>query len=295
MKQLTVTSGKGGTGKTSVLASFATLAGGAVLADCDVDAADLHLVLSPTERTRETFTAGFLAIIDENLCTSCGLCERLCRFDAITLVDGIPIVDRFACEGCGVCDIVCPSGAVMLEETDVGEWYISDTASGPLVHARLRPGAENSGKLVSVVRREARAEAERTETDLVLIDGSPGIGCPVIASLTGADLALAVTEPTLSARHDLERLVGVARTLGTPVAVAINRWDVNLDVSHQIEEWCHEEGLPVAGLIPYDTAVTRAQIDGRSVVETSDGAAASEIRSLWARVRGLLGDSRKEA
>jgi len=295
VKQLVVTSGKGGTGKTSVVASFAALAERTVFADCDVDASDLHLVLGPRERERTPFTAGYVAVIDD-ACTGCGRCIAHCRFDALEGDAGaVPTVNPYACEGCGVCELVCPARAVSLVETEVGEWFLSDTDRGPLVHARLRPGAENSGKLVTVVRREARTEAERVRADLVLIDGSPGIGCPVIASLTGADLALAVTEPTLSARHDLERVAGVADILKTPMVVAINRWDINLDVSHEIEEWCHKEGLPVVGLIPYDRAVTRAQIEGRSVVETSDGAAASALRDLWQRVSGLIGTRSKEA
>ncbi|MBD3368566.1 MAG: (4Fe-4S)-binding protein [Candidatus Eisenbacteria bacterium] len=288
MKQLVVTSGKGGTGKTSVVASLAALADDIVLADCDVDAADLHLVLSPERRRREVFSAGFLAVVDASACAGCGRCVEACRFGAITLEDGQASVNAYACEGCGVGELVCPAGAVRFEETDVGEWFVSDTPAGPMVHARLRPGAENSGKLVTVVRREARAEAARCGAGLILIDGSPGIGCPVIASLTGADLALAVTEPTLSAQHDLERVVEVSRILRTPVVVAINRWDINLDVTNAIEEWCHKEELPVVGLIPYDTAVTRAQIEGRSVVETSDGAAAASLDALWRRVEGIL-------
>ena len=295
MKQLTVTSGKGGTGKTSVVASLAALASDAVLADCDVDAADLHLVLSPTERRREPFAAGHLAVVDEKACTGCRLCAEHCRFGAIEMSSDVAVVNPYACEGCGVCDLVCTSDAIRLVETEVGEWFISDTRFGALVHARLRPGAENSGKLVSVVRREARDEATRSGARTVLIDGSPGIGCPVIASLTGADLALAVTEPTLSAQHDLERVHGVARILRTPMVVTINRWDINLEVSHAIEEWCHKEGLPVVGLIPYDSAVTRAQIEGRSVVEASDGAAAAALRLMWKRVADLLSRAVKEA
>ena len=294
MKQLTVTSGKGGTGKTSVVASLAALAENVVIADCDVDAADLHLVLSPVERRRESFAAGCTASIAPDICCGCGECVERCRFAAVKLQDGVAVVNPYLCEGCGVCDIVCPRGAVLLSEAEVGEWFISDTPAGPLVHARLRPGAENSGKLVSVVRREARAEAERTGSPLVLNDGSPGIGCPVIASLTGADLALAVTEPTLSARHDLERVFEVSRTLDTPMVVAINRWDLNTEVSHGVEEWCHKVGLPVVGLIPYDRAVTRAQLEGRSVVESSDGAAAATLRLLWQRIEDLMRPYAKE-
>jgi len=315
VKELVITSGKGGTGKTSVAASFAALARGAVIADCDVDAADLHLVLSPEVRRREEFSGGEIASVRADSCTGCGRCVEVCRFDAVSLerqatdVDGEPDADGasagsrapggagssgratispLACEGCGVCAHVCPEGAIDLRVAVNGEWFVSDTRCGALVHARLGIAQGNSGKLVTLVRKEARRIAEARGADFILVDGAPGIGCPVIASLTGADLALAVTEPTLSGLHDLRRVVEVARRLRVPAAVCVSKWDLSLESAHAIEEWCHEEGVPVVGLIPYDGAVTAAQIAGLSVVEYSDGGAASAVRDLWTRVSGML-------
>jgi MinD superfamily P-loop ATPase len=311
LKELVVISGKGGTGKTSLLASFAALAGRVVTADCDVDAADLHLVLAPdVERTVE-FSGGKLARIDPERCMACGLCEEYCRYGAIRHrevesvaggagnggIAGVPAapsaryvyaVDGFACEGCGVCERVCPAGAVIFAEETNGEWYVSGTRFGPMVHARLRPGAENSGKLVTVVRNEARRIAGEQGYDLLLIDGSPGIGCPVIASLTGANLVLVVTEPTKSGIHDLERVIELVRHFDIPAAVAVNKADINEDMTETISKYTVREGITMAGRIRYDTEVTRAQMEGRSVVEISDGPAATDIRAIWDVVRGSI-------
>ncbi len=296
MKELVVVSGKGGTGKTSVVASFAALARGKVLADCDVDAADLHLILDPTIRKRAPFTGGKVAVVRRESCTGCGKCAEVCRFDAIAPEDSpggderpCLEVDPIGCEGCGVCRLVCPERAIDLVPSVNGEWFISDTRHGPFVHARLGIAEENSGKLVTLVRQEAGKLAEARGLALVLIDGSPGIGCPVIASMTGARLALAVTEPTLSGLHDLKRVAGVAAKLRVPAAVAINKWDLSPETAHEIEEWCAREELPIAGRIPYDDAVTAAQVSGRAVTEFSDGAAAEAIVGLWNRVEQMLG------
>ncbi len=294
MTELVVCSGKGGTGKTSVLASFAALsAGGAVLADADVDAANLHLVLAPRRCHAEPFISGHVAVIRQQDCTGCGTCHDLCRFDAIVREPGGDgwrfRVDPAACEGCGVCVHFCPTGAIDFPDARCGEWYLSETPYGPLVHARLEPGAENSGKLVTLVREKARQEAERAGRELILVDGPPGIGCPVTAALTGADVVLLVAEPSLSGLHDLERVVELAAHFGVRALACVNKADLSEELTGRIEQWCAERGVPVAGRIPFDPAVTRAQLEGRSLVEAAPGSAAGRaVRALWERVRREL-------
>ena len=295
MKELVVVSGKGGTGKTSIVASFAALCEDKIVADCDVDAADLHLVMNPRLSKWKTFHGNKLAVVNSEECTACGRCIEHCRFDAM-LRESEPddplrpkcVVDPLACEGCGVCVIVCSAGATRLEDAVTGEWAVSKSRLGPLVHARLGIGQESSGKLVTVVRTQAAALAREQGAALSLIDGSPGIGCPVVASLTGADLALVVTEPTVSGLHDLERVAGVARKLSVPVTVSINKHDINPDAASRIEDWCAGENIQVAGRVPYDDDVTDAQVNGLSVVEHSDGPASVAIRELWDNVSTML-------
>jgi len=286
MKELVVISGKGGTGKTSLTASFAVLAGHAVVADCDVDAADLHLVLTPQIKQRAAFVSGHEARIRAEDCNACGTCAELCRFDAIRRhkqpdQTWAYLIDPVACEGCGVCVRFCPRYAIDFEERECGEWFISDTRCGPMVHARLAAAAENSGKLVSLVREQARGVAKQTGRELVLVDGAPGIGCPVIASLTGATAALIVTEPTVSGRHDLERVAELTRHFGIPAWVCVNKWDLNPDLTAQIEAAAREQGLRVAGRVRYDRAVTAAQVAQRTIVEHAADGSAGDIRGLW--------------
>jgi MinD superfamily P-loop ATPase len=291
MRELVIISGKGGTGKTSILASFAALAEKVVLADCDVDAADLHLVLEPRIRKRESFWGGSQARVMSGHCTACGKCEEVCRFDAISYdgpgngrVDKTFCVDPVSCEGCGVCAYFCAENAIEFAPAVNGQWFISDTRRGPMVHARLGVGGENSGRLVSLVRAQAKKIAEERELDLVLIDGSPGIGCPVIASITGADLVLAVTEPTLSGLHDLERVSDLTRHFGVETLVCINKSDLNRDLTTEIERQADQRGLKVAGKVRYDAAVTEAQIKRKSVVEYTRNGVAADIRQLWSEV-----------
>lgn len=286
MKELVVISGKGGTGKTSLTASFAVLAGRAVVADCDVDAADLHLVLSPRIQHRAVFVSGHEARIRADDCNACGRCTELCRFDAIRRQERPDrtltyVIDPTACEGCGVCVRFCPRYAIDFEERECGEWFISETRCGPMVHARLAAAAENSGKLVSLVREQARDVARQTGRELVLIDGAPGIGCPVIASLTGATATLIVTEPTVSGRHDLERVAGVARHFGIPGWVCVNKWDLNPDLTEQIEAAAVAQGLRVAGRVRYDRAVTAAQVAQRTIVEHATDGVAQDVGAVW--------------
>jgi len=293
MKELVVISGKGGTGKTSVVASFAALADDAVLADCDVDAADLHLVLEPTVLHRETFRAGHEARIRPDDCIGCGACLARCRFDAV-MRDGdaageaVFTVDPIACEGCGVCVESCPVDAIDFPEKTCGEWFVSDTRHGPMVHARLGIAEENSGKLVTIVRRRAQEIAAERGRPLVILDGSPGIGCPVIASVVGASRVLVVTEPSLSAVHDLERVIALTSHFNIPTTVCVNKCDINPDMTRHVETLCTRRALEVAGTIPYDEAVTAAQLARTSLVEFSNGPAATEVRRLWTRIERTL-------
>lgn len=295
MKELTVISGKGGTGKTSLVASFAALAENILLADCDVDAADLHLILKPQIQEQMPFVGGKKASIDSDQCAACETCHGLCSFGAVS-ADG-PLnssgmktcrIDLLTCEGCGVCAHFCEAKAIRLEDAVQGEWFVSETRHGPLVHARLGIAAENSGKLVSLIRRHAMELAEERSLDLVIVDGSPGIGCPVIASITGSDLVLIVTEPTLPGRHDLERVVELADHFRIPVLVAVNKWDVNEALSHAIEEWCAGRGIKVAGKIPYSEEFTEAIIAGESIVEHCNGSASRAVADLWEAAREAL-------
>jgi MinD superfamily P-loop ATPase len=294
VRELVVCSGKGGTGKTSVVASFAALAADSVLVDCDVDAADLHLVLEPTIERREEFRSGREARIDLARCAGCGTCYDLCQFSAITELanpDGSCTyqVDPLSCEGCGVCVHFCPEGAIDFPQTVNGQWFVSKTRHGPMVHARLGIAAENSGKLVTLVRNEAREVAKRRNLDLILVDGPPGIGCPVIASVTGADAVLVVTEPSKSALHDLKRVADLVRHFGIPLAVCINKHDVNPALSDEIGRYCGENGFEMVGTIPFDAQVTRAQLDGTTVVERDSSPAAEAIRTVWNKVMKSLG------
>lgn len=295
IRELSVVSGKGGTGKTSIVASFASQDGGAVLADCDVDASNLHLLLEPDIMEHEIFRAGYVARIREALCTGCGECRILCRFDAVkTKNGGSFFIDEIACEGCGVCAHFCLEKAVELSEKDSGEWFVSETRHGPMVHAKLGVAAENSGKLVSKIRTRARELAREKHLGLVIVDGSPGIGCPVIASVTGSDLVLAVTEPTLSGRHDLERVVGLADHFKTPLAVAVNKFDLNESMWRGIEEWCGKRGIPVLGRIPYSNEFMAAMAEGKSVNEYGDGPASESLTELWNRTRDLIWSKQEE-
>lgn len=300
IREVVVISGKGGTGKTSLTASFAMLAGSVVVADCDVDAADLHLILEPRVRRREDFSGGKTARIDPDACIACSTCQGYCRFGAVSMkmlesegsMRPVFEIDPIACEGCGVCAWFCPEDAITLEDAINGEWFVSDTRAGTMVHARLGIAEENSGKLVSVVRASARAEAAASETPLVLVDGSPGIGCPVIASITGACLAVTVCEPTCSGLHDLKRVAELAGHFDIPVAVVVNKWDINPAMSDTVLEYCEAEGLHAIGRIPYDEAVTGAMIARKSVVEHG-GEAAQAIENIWRSVLELL-DTPKE-
>jgi MinD superfamily P-loop ATPase len=287
MKEVVVLSGKGGTGKTSLVGSFAALVENKVLVDCDVDAADLHLLLQPSVREKHEFWSGQTALIDVDKCTGCGLCQEMCRFQAITDFQ----VEDFSCEGCGFCAHICPARAITMKENLAGQWFISNTGYGDLVHARLGIAQENSGKLVALVRQQARELAEKQNVEYIISDGPPGIGCPVISSLSGASLALLVTEPTLSGIHDLERVFDVCRHFQVPALVCINKYNINEDNTRRIEKYCRAQGADVVAKIPYDNVFTEAMVLGLPVVSCSDGTVSRVIKSLWQNVADRLNNN----
>jgi len=296
VKEIVVISGKGGTGKTSIVAAFAALAKNAVLADCDVDAADLHLVLEPKVKQTTDFSGGKKASIIAEKCIGCGKCQDMCRFDAIhfngpanNLIANTFTIDPIACEGCKVCVEFCPVDAIEFSNCINGQWFISDTRFGPMVHAKLGIAEENSGKLVSLIRKEAKKIAEENNKDLIIVDGSPGIGCPVIASITGADLVLVVTEPTLSGKHDLDRVSKLTANFGIDTLVCVNKADINLQITGQISEDAPQRRLKLVGEIPYDEAFTKAQIMKATLVEYTGGDTTERVKALWREVVYALG------
>ncbi len=300
MKEIVIISGKGGTGKTSVVASMAALAHRAVLADCDVDAADLHLVLTPDIRRREAFVCGHEAIIRMADCIGCGACLARCRFGAVKMIDrdvdhAVFQIEPTACEGCGVCVTQCPVHAIDFPERMSGEWFVSDTRHGPMVHARLIPGGENSGKLVSKVRETARVIAAAQQRELILVDGPPGVGCAVIAAVSGASLVLIVTEPSLSGVHDMLRVLQLTRHFDLPAAICVNKWNINRAMTLRIEQEALTAGAAIAGRIRYDRGVTAAQLQGRAVVEVDTGPLAADIRAVWEYLYGMVSLGNKHA
>ncbi len=285
IRELVIISGKGGTGKTSIAASFAALAKNKVMADCDVDASDLHLVLQPGIIQTEPFEGGMKAFINKGLCASCGECLRTCRFDAI---DDNFDVDQISCEGCGVCARFCPQEAIEMRRHVSGKWFVSDTRHGPLVHARLGIAEGNSGKLVTLIKKKAREIADERGQGLVIVDGSPGTGCPVIATISGASLILIVTEPTVAGLHDLQRVFDLTRHFRVKAAVCVNKADINPDKAAEIKAFCEQNAVPLLASVPYDTEVTRAQVAGKSLVEFSGGTASRILRSMWKDIEILL-------
>jgi len=285
MKQVTVISGKGGTGKTTLTAAFASIAENAVLADCDVDAADLHLVIEPTVMERTDFQGLKVASKAEEKCIDCGKCLEHCRFEAIG--ENFNIIPE-KCEGCGVCEYVCPVEAIALVDRISGYHYRSETRFGPMAHAILHTAEEASGKLVTMVRNDAKELTEDSGRDIIIIDGPPGIGCPVIAAITGVDLVLVVTEPTVSGIHDMERILGVSEHFNIPTVVCINKYDINERNAERIEDRCREKGVEVVGKLPYDDAATKAMIEKKSVIEFTDGGLSREISWIWRRIMKIL-------
>ena len=291
MKQIVILSGKGGTGKTSLTAAFAHLTAGdhqsksAVLADADVDAANLELVLAPRVIEREDFRGGQIAVIDQAVCDGCGNCAAVCRFDAIQQENGFYQIDPIACDGCAACVYQCPVEAISMHDQVVGQWFHSDTCYGPLFHAALRPAQENSGKLVTLVKQRARLMALDEGYDLVLVDGPPGIGCPVISAVSGADLALIVAEPTASGVHDMQRILQTTAHFRVRSLVCVNKADLYPEGTREIEQFCHEQGIRMVGRIPFDSSVTEAMVQGEPVTAFRPLSPSSQaLRAIWTNV-----------
>jgi MinD superfamily P-loop ATPase len=285
MREILIISGKGGTGKTVITASFAVLAKNKVMVDADVDAANLNLLLHPEIKEKNKYIGSKSAFIDAEKCTGCGKCEEICRFSAPYKKGSIYSIDEFSCEGCGSCVIVCPEKAVNLKEEETGEWFVSDTKYGPFVHAKLGIAQENSGKLVSVIREKAKDIAAEKNAEYIIIDGPPGIGCPVIASLSGVNTALVVTEPSLSGIHDMERVIGVAKHFGVDTKVIINKYDINLENTKNIKKICQDKNIEVLEQLPFSDKVNRAVVKGIPIVEFCKDQIAKDIISLWDKVK----------
>ena len=286
MREIAVLSGKGGTGKTSLLSAFAALTENKILCDADVDAADLHLIMDPCVIQRTDFQSGNTAVINRDQCTECGLCREMCRFNAISADYKVNPID---CEGCGVCVHFCPEDAIDFPVNTCGEWFVSDTRFGPMVHARLGIAEENSGKLVTLVRQEARKIAEAKNLDLILTDGPPGVGCPVIASIGGASAVLIVTEPTVSGKHDMERVAQLAAHFKIPALVCVNKFDLNLELTWEIEKYAEEMDIACVGRTPFDPIFTKAMIQAQTVFEYDGRSSVGEaIRGTWQRLTEKL-------
>lgn len=282
VRELVVVSGKGGTGKTSITAAFASLAPNCILCDADVDAADLHLLMTPEVKQSSPFMGGNLAVIRETVCTQCGKCRELCRFDAIS---EDYVVDSISCEGCGVCVDLCPEDAIDFPVQQCGDWFLSSTRFAPMVHARLGIAEENSGKLVSLVRKESKELAEKRGVPLIVTDGPPGIGCPVIAAIGGATALLIIVEPTVSGIHDMQRVVELAAHFKVPGFVCINKFDLNHEMTEKIQEFAKEKNLQIAGRIAFDSIFTKAMVQGKNIIEYApDSEIAKQIVRTWERI-----------
>ncbi|HUL37809.1 MAG TPA: ATP-binding protein [Thermodesulfobacteriota bacterium] len=290
MKQLAIVSGKGGTGKTTIAAAFASLAKNKVMVDCDVDAADLHLLLKPKVLVQEKYFGRRSPHVDLEKCTQCGLCTEICRFSAID--NGV--VNSISCEGCGFCSHVCPENAIIMDNAFSGDWFVSETVYGPFVHARLGIGGENSGKLVTVVRKKAMEVAQERGLKLILIDGPPGIGCPVTASLTGVNLVLAITEPTLSGIHDLERILRLTEHFKVRSMVCINKFDINPENTQQIASYCANNGSGIIGKIPYEPKVVEALVNRKTVMDYPCNNVQEIVLNMWREVEATLNFERTQ-
>ena len=286
IKQVTILSGKGGTGKTTITAALAQISSPLSLTvDCDVDAPNLHLLLSPTNKVENSFSSGKLAIMDSSKCISCGKCLEVCRFGAISLEYKI---NDLKCEGCGACAWICPTKAISLNLQSIGVIFDAETRFGPLVHARLNIGAENSGKLVNEVIKRGHIKAEQFKKKIVFVDGSPGIGCPVIAALTNANLVIIVVEPTITAIHDMERIFELTQFFKLPAAIIINKNDINKDQTAAIRKFCNEGKIPLFGELPYHPSVYSAMVNGQTILEFGIIGMENQISDIWSQIQDLL-------
>ena len=289
MTEIAVLSGKGGTGKTSISAAFATLEKNLVVADCDVDAANLYLLLQPENIRSEKFITGYSAVIDEDKCVGCGLCIDYCRFDAIKWQGNKVVISPTLCDGCKLCARICSAQAISMHANNKSAWFIGDYRNGHMVHARLHPGEENSGKLVNVVRNEAKKLASEKKCDILIIDGPPGTGCPAISSIAGVRLVVLVTEPSNSGLHDLQRIVELAESFKVGIAVVINKYDLNIEITRKVEEWCTRNGYPMLGKIPFEREVVESMLYCKSIVEWNpDSEASQSIRSVWTKIKSQI-------
>ncbi|MDP8202813.1 MAG: ATP-binding protein [Candidatus Tenebribacter burtonii] len=289
MKEIVIISGKGGTGKTSVTASLAYLANkDVIVADCDVDAADMHLLMKPINDRKEDFFSGVLPTIDQNKCIKCGKCASVCRWDAIPIIDNKYIVQPIDCEGCGYCARVCPADAISMNEQNVGDWIISDVKTNTkMVHARLGIGAENSGKLVAKVKNEAKVLAEKLNKDFIIVDGSPGIGCPVVSSLSGANLVVLVTEPSVAGIHDVKRVYELVKKFGIKAGCIINKADINTDKVQEIHQFLEAEDIQLISEIPYDENFTKAMTMGQTIVEFDPDGIGRILMNSWEKIKKI--------
>lgn len=295
MPEILVISGKGGTGKTSLTAAFAQLAPDHILCDLDVDAPDLHLLLKPEHLQNHEFWSGHEAAINQKICSQCGHCQQICRFDAVLKGQQGYTIDPLRCEGCKTCVVLCPQQAIDFNPKQCGQWYVSRTRLGTtMVHAQLFPAEENSGRLVALLRKEAKTLAEKKGLDLIISDGPPGIGCPVISALSGTDMAVIVTEPTPSGRHDLERVVGLCGHFKTKMAAIINKWDLNEELSRKIEEWCQEQKIPVVALLPHDPDFVHAMVAGKMITEYGSAELKQILTSAWQKIRDAADQTKEE-
>jgi len=283
--EIAVISGKGGTGKSSISAAFATQKTRTVLADCDVDAANLFILFNPENEEENVYISGHKAVINYDLCTACGLCENYCRFDAISTVEGIVTISEISCDGCFLCSRICPENAISMIPNDKSRLYSGSFRNGKMVYGRLAPGEENSGKLVNMVREKARETARDNDIDIIILDGPPGIGCPVISTITGTDIVIIVTEPTISGLLDLQRTADVVKKFSLPACVIINKYDLNFSMSRQIEKWCDMNGIQIAGSLPFDSLITEAMVQLKSITEFNPQTEISnKIEIIWKNI-----------
>jgi len=283
--EIAIISGKGGTGKSSISAAFATLDGEVMLVDCDVDAANLYLLFNPVHEEESIYVSGHKAVFDYDICTSCGLCLNYCRFDAISEENGRIIISEISCDGCFLCSRICPETAITMVPSDKSMMYSGSFRNGRMVYGRLAPGEENSGKLVNVVREKAKQTAGKYGLDTIILDGPPGIGCPVISTITGVDKVVVVTEPTISGLSDMGRAIEVVQKFNIPAYVIINKYDLNQSMSRQIEEWCNLNNVTVAGMLPFDRQITEAMIEAKSIIEFNpESEISTKIKTIWNRI-----------
>lgn len=283
--EIAIISGKGGTGKSSISAAFATLNGDVVLADCDVDAANLYLLFNPTHEEEIVYIAGHKAVINYDLCTSCGICKSYCRFDAISVTGSKVFISEISCDGCFLCSRICPEKAITMVQNNKSRMYSGSFRNGKMVYGRLAPGEENSGKLVNMVREKARQVSRENNLDTIILDGPPGIGCPVISTITGVDKVVIVTEPTISGLHDMQRTIGIVQKFSLLASVIINKYDLNSSMSSQIEDWCMQNGILISGELPFDKQITEAMVQTKTITEFNPDIYISKtIKIIWNKI-----------